>query len=558
MNPQIGFLLDRALESLRSSNLESAEIYLKQALRLQSSNPHVLRLLGVISALRRDYIDALKYLNTSLKNFPKNPLALSNLGNVYLELEEYSNALDAYDKSLKIDSKYEEAWSNKGNALYGLKRFDEALVHHDRALSLKPGYAEAWSNKGNVLNELKRFDEAIAHYDRALSLNPNYAEGWYNKGNALTELKQCEEAMAYFDNAISLKQDYHEAWLSKGAALQELKRYDEAIAHFDRALTLKPDYAQAALNKATLNLYLKKYQAGWENYDWRLKTKDFQVKMAIEDLEVWSGSQCKHLLVFAEQGVGDIIFYASLLGIIKNKVGNITVVTDRRLTPILSRSFPEITFIDSSAPLDVASYDAQIPFASLPVILDMAPDMVGRSVPYLVDNDEFTKILQHRTRSSKQLKCGVAWKSNNNKLGKNKSVLLSELKEILRLDGYEFINLQYGDTREEIIDLEENNSAKLTTIDGIDLFNDIDGLLSIIQTCDLIVTTSNITAHLAGALGKKTLLLVPYSTGRIWYWHEEEISSWYPSITLYSQDQNFEWNGAIRDIASKLKNEIFK
>ncbi len=138
MNPQIGFLLNKSLESLRNSNLESAELYLKQALRLQSSNPHVLRLLGVICAQRRQYSDAIKYLNNSLKALPKNSLALSNLGNVFLELGEYSNALDAYDKSRKMDSKYEEAWSNKGNTLNELKRYDEAIAHYDKALSLKP------------------------------------------------------------------------------------------------------------------------------------------------------------------------------------------------------------------------------------------------------------------------------------------------------------------------------------------------------------------------------------------------------------------------------------
>jgi predicted O-linked N-acetylglucosamine transferase (SPINDLY family) len=212
MNPQIGFLLNKSLESLRNSNLESAELYLKQALRIQSTNPHVLRLLGVISAQRKQYSEALNYFNNSLKVLPKNSLALSNLGSVFHELKEYTNALDAYDKSIKIDSKYEEAWSNKGNVLNELKRFDEAINHHDRALSLKPEYAEAWSNKGNVLNELKRFDEAIAHYDKALSLKPTFAEAWSNKGNVLNELKRFDEAIAHYDKAISLNPDIDQAY----------------------------------------------------------------------------------------------------------------------------------------------------------------------------------------------------------------------------------------------------------------------------------------------------------------------------------------------------------
>ena len=173
MNPQIGFLLNKSLEALRSSNLDLAELYLKQAKALQGSNPHVLRLLGVICAQRMQYLDALKYFNDSLKALPKNPITLSNLGNIYLQLKDYSKALEAYDKAIRLDSKYEEAWSNKGNALYELKRYEEAITCHDKALNLNPQYAEAWSNKANALNELKRYDESIAHLDKALSLKPD-------------------------------------------------------------------------------------------------------------------------------------------------------------------------------------------------------------------------------------------------------------------------------------------------------------------------------------------------------------------------------------------------
>jgi len=523
MNPQIVFLLDKSLESLRNSNLESAERYLKQALRLQSNNPHVLRLLGVISAQRGQYSDALKYLNNSLIAFPKNCLALSNLGNVFLELKEFSNALDAYDKSIKIDTKYYEAWSNKGNALYELKRFDEAVAHYDKALSLKPDYAEAWSNKGNALYELKRFDEAVAHYDKALSLKPDYAEAWGNKG----------------------------------FTLKALKCYDQAIANFNQAISLKPDYAEARNNRALLNLFLKKYQIGWEDYNFREKTKDFQIEVAIKGLALWSGSFCKHLFVFSEQGVGDIIFYASVLEIVKTRVGNITISIDARLLPIFTRSFPGIVFIDKSSPLDVSVYDAQIPFGSLPIIMNMTPNMIGRRVPYLIANP-LTEIQKNKPQSKNQIKCGVAWRSSNSKIGKDKSILLSSFNDIFKVDGYEFINLQYGNTQEEIKDLEKNYGVKLITTDNVDLFEDIDGLLSLIESCDVIVTTSNVTAHLAGALGKTTFLLVPYSAGRIWYWHEELTSSWYPSVSLYSQDQNFKWNSAIKEIASVLKNEISK
>jgi predicted O-linked N-acetylglucosamine transferase (SPINDLY family) len=258
MNPKISFLLNKSLESLSNSNLESAEIYLKQALRLQSNNSHVLRLLGVISAQRKRYSDSLNYLNDSLKASPKNSATLSNLGNVFFELKDYQSALENYDKSIKVDFKNYEAWYNKGNTLHKLKRYAEAVAHYDQALILKPEYEKCWSNKGLSLHELKRYEDAIAHFDKALNVRPDFAEGWSNKGLSLHQLKRYEEAIDHFNQALNLKPDYAEGWSNKGVTLNELKRYEEAIDHFNQALNLKPDYPEGWSNQG-LSLHELKY-----------------------------------------------------------------------------------------------------------------------------------------------------------------------------------------------------------------------------------------------------------------------------------------------------------
>ena len=301
MNPQISFLLNKSIESLRNSNLESAELYLKQVIKLQANNPHALRLLGVIAAQQKRYPEALSYLNASLKAFPKNPLTFSNLGNIFLDLKEYDKALDAYDNSIRIDPSYEEAWSNKGNALSQIARYEEALSQFDIALSLKPAYIEAMISKGLVLNTLKRFDEAIAQYDQVLSLAPNYHQAWANKGVTLYELGYFNEAIAHYDKALVLKPDspefivnkglalhglerfdeaiaqydqvlsldsnYHQAWANKGVTLNTLKRFDEAITHYDKALTLDPNYHQALANKGVTLHELGNFNQAIAHYD---------------------------------------------------------------------------------------------------------------------------------------------------------------------------------------------------------------------------------------------------------------------------------------------------
>jgi protein O-GlcNAc transferase len=173
MNPQIGFLLNQALDALRNSKLETAELYLKQALSLQSNNPHTLRLFGVLEAQRAQYEKAIEYFSASIKELPKNAVAYSNLGNVYLRLRQFNQALEAYEQAARFDPKDAETWSNTGIVFFELKRYQEAIALYDKALALDPNYAEALCNKGNALDELKRYEEAIACYEKALSINPN-------------------------------------------------------------------------------------------------------------------------------------------------------------------------------------------------------------------------------------------------------------------------------------------------------------------------------------------------------------------------------------------------
>jgi len=307
MNPQIAFLLNKSLESLKNSNLASAELYLKQAIRLQPNNPHALRLLGVISAQQRHYPEALNYLNASLKFLPKNPLTLSNLGNIFLELKEYNKALDAYDKSIKIDPTYAEAWSNKGNVLSELERYDEAITQYDKALILRPDYAEAWSNKGKAFTKLKRYEEALSAHEKAVALKPDYAEAWSNMGLTLFELKLYEEALSAHEKAVALKPDYAEAWSNMGLTLFELKLYEEALSAHEKAVALKPDSYQLWINKGVASYELKHYDEVIADYD-----KALGLKSNID----WFYSH----LVHAKMKICSLLGYAGYQQNIINKV----------------------------------------------------------------------------------------------------------------------------------------------------------------------------------------------------------------------------------------------
>jgi len=137
-----------------------------------------------------------------------------------------------------------------------------------------------------------------------------------------------------------------------------------------------------------------------------------------------------------------------------------------------------------------------------------------------------------------KLTCGLAWKSGNSSFGAKKSLQLEQLSPLLLRDEFRFVNLQYGAVKEDLSEVRKKLGVEVQEIAGLNCYDDIEGLLALVDLCDLVVTTSNVTAHLAGANGKKTAVLVPSGVGRIWYWRSiGENSLWYPSVTLFEQEK---------------------
>ena len=485
MNPQIGFLLSKSLESLRNANLDSAELYLKQALRLQSSNSHVLRLLGVIAAQRRQYSEAIKYFNDSLKALPKNSLALANLGNVFFELKEYGNALIAYDKSIKIDPKYEEAWSNKGNVLYELKRYDEALAHHDKALSLKPEYAEGWYNKGVLLYGQKNIDGAIVQYNKALSLRPNYHDAAWNK--SLAQLLQGD-----FDNGLSL---YESRWLS-----------EKALGSSSKRLFNKP---------------------------------------------VWLGQDSllgKTILLYGEQGLGDFIQFCRYVKSVAELGGKVILETPQPLASLMQNLEGISQLIIKGQ--ELPPFDYHCPLLSLPFALQTnLSNIPGRNGYFNLDNSS-SKAMEWKKRIGLKTKprIGLVWSGNAQHTNDhNRSLLLSDILPCLP-NHFEYISLQKEIREADELTLRSNSQILSFAND----LNDFSDTAALINCMDLVISVDTSVAHLSGALGKESWVLLPFVPD--WRWLLDRADSpWYPSIKLYRQPAIGDWESVLDKVKLDLK-----
>ena len=524
-------------------------------IKVESENLQIANLLqkGSRHHQQGNFSDAQALYEQILAIYPDHFDALQLLGVLFAQIKKYSQAVEFLSKALKIKPNHVKSHSNLGIALKELKRFDEALASYNQAIKIEPDYVDAHCNLGNILQELKRYDEALASFNQAIAINADYPEIHFNRGNILQELKRFDEALASFNQAIKIKPDYAEAYYNRGTVFQELNYLDEALASFNQAIKIKPDYVEAHWNSSLCNLKKGNFKSGWEGYEWRWASSECNSKQLESNSLAWNYKKTdKRLLVWSEQGVGDHIFFGSLLSELSENIPNLLVQIDKRLIIIFSRSFPKIKFYSKDIKVPESDYDIQVPIGSLGRYLRNSEKYFVRSKnKFLISDQKRTQAIRHELSSSKKLICGISWDSKNSKLGAGKSLPLERLATIFNPETISLVNLQYGDVKEDIELLKSKTNIELIQYSSIDNFNDLDGLSSLIDACDFIVSISNVTIHLSSALGKESYLLLSHNAD--WRWMlDRRDSPWYPSVNLYRQKKIGYWDDTLDAVRCDL------
>ncbi|MEX1083525.1 MAG: tetratricopeptide repeat-containing glycosyltransferase family protein, partial [Xanthobacteraceae bacterium] len=415
--------------------------------------------------------------------------------------------------------------------------------------------ADVLNNRGNTLSAMGRYEEALAIYDRALALKPEFADALYNRGQALTWLDRHQEALESYDRSLAINPDNADALTNRGNTLQALNRYEEAVPCFERALALRPDQPEGHWNLALGLLAVCKFAEGWKEYEWRWKLPKSRSNLPVNACArrflpqpSWTGRQVDGtLLVWGEQGLGDQILYASMLPDLASRAQSILVEIEPRLIPLFERSFAKVRAIGFGEKFDEADVKAQVGLASLGIFLRPSLESFPqRAGGFLKADPEMTASLRRRLSNTGKVVMGVSWISQNPRVGKFKTALLRDFEALLRLPGIRAIDLQYGDTLAERQTFEQETGVRVERLEDIDNTNDLDKLAALIAACDLVVTVSNTTAHLAGALGTPAWVFAPKAHGKFWYWFKDRPDSpWYPSVRIERQKIDQSWAEAI-------------
>jgi tetratricopeptide (TPR) repeat protein len=470
-------------------------------------------------------------------------------GVAHLEHARWPEAEEEFRASLNWLPDRISTLGNLGAVLIRQEKYNQAAMFVTQTLKLDEGHAQSWLNQGLIEISKQHYEESVLCFDKALTLNPEYAEAWSNKGLALSELGQVEEALSSLNQALVIDPTCAQYWSNRGIYLAELSRLDQALKDHEQAIKLEPGDAEAHYNKGLLLLRMKRFSEGFAEYEWRWKMSNFSSKPLKTNLPQWKGpGHADHVLLWSEQGLGDEIFYASMITLLEKQDVKLTLCLDARLTSIFQRSFPNIRIVSHAqarALMGQGLWDAQAPLGSLGAILSLHEhDLKSRRFPYLqVDPMRLSTMREQVSRHGNKISCGLSWFSKNKHIGDGKSIPLNLWSDFLQKTDRLFFNLQYGDVKEEIQTLQNTSGIDVHQIPSLDTFNDIEGVLALIAACDCIITTSNVNAHLAGAMGKKSLVMVPHGKSKTWYWHDGDgYSPWYPSLYVLHQKNPTDWS----------------
>ncbi len=605
-NPALAQWFGRALAHQRSGRAADAERLCREILSVDPGHAQTLHLLGLIEHQRGRSGEAVGHIRMAVMRNGRDPAFHHNLGNILRALDRPAEAISCYERALalapaSVDTLYNlgntyqdlgdperaaayfeqalhlnpeavELHNSLGSALQDLGRLEEAIRCYRSALALRPNLVESFDNLAGALQSHGKFaeaqacyeralalrpnriesliglgvlsrtqgrlGEAVALYQRALALSPDYPDAHSNLGVALVDLGRREEAIAHHQSALALQPGRAELHYNLGSALQSHGRYAEALACYGRALALKPDYARAHLNRSLALLLTGEFDEGWHEYEWRFAAARYERKF---DQPSWSGEPLggRRILIHAEQGFGDALQFVRYVPAVAKRGGRVVLEVPKPLVRLARTVAGVSQVVARGDPLP--GFDCHCPLLSLPRVFKTNLAAIPSAVPYLSAPAEDSAGWAERIPTTPGLRVGVVWAGTT--VG---AIDLRLLQPLWEIDGVSWFSLQVGERSGDISSVAEAKIADLSP-----WLIDFAETAAAICLLDLVISVDTAAAHLAGALGRPTWLLLRYPPEWRWLLDRED-SPWYPTARLFRQRKEGDWPEVAREVAAAL------
>lgn len=490
---------------------------------------------------------------------PNNAHVWQLAGVLLLQANQPQAAAERLEQAIALDPQHADAHNNLGLAYEALSRRDDAYIQFCAAVELNPRHGQALTNIANLARERGDLDTAIQAYRHALNVAPEQIEARNNLAASLRERGELDAALVEIRQVLATDSSNVNALTNLGTIQLAQGDYASALHSLERALREQPGSAMARYNRVLALLSLGQLDQAWTDYDAGFVVgerfpRDFGAKnYAGEPL---AG---KTLLIYAEQGVGDEVFFAAWLPHFVERAQRVIVDCDARLVPLFARSFPRIHVHggDKHDPVDwireLGTVDYQAPIGNLPKFASDTAQTGRTRGPYL---HPAPQALQDWTRRLTQLgpglRVGLSWRGGATPYAQaTRSIPLPAWAAILRTPNVHFVSLQYGTTSQELAEAAALAGRPVHYWPEAESLTNLDSFAALLRSLDLVISVDNSMVHLAGALGVPVLCLIPHVPD--WRWETQSHgTTWYPSVRLFRQERPHAWQSVLEAVRSSL------
>ena len=507
--------------------------------------------------------------------------ALHALGTVLANCGEYRRSFIFYRAAALCQPQNVKYLCSCAGAALLLRLADEAEWYVDKALAIHPNHGEAWQIRGGLyLDTFKQPDEALRSYIKAIELAPDDLKNYQSAARCLWNGKADPASAARLRVAIPSALDSLNVERGVAMALAEEGFYEETIAMLHNILSRWPDDLTSIRRLAELYTGLQDWPAAqfwfekgiavgndpmvvigyllhWSRLgDFERARQVYRSHMQGENFDSilgtasrrWQGQDIRGKtlrLIAGDIYFGDALQFARFARVAKRAGACVTLQVPKRLRSLARTMEGVDSAVAPHDPAPEADFHASAFWLMFMLDIPMA-EMIGKA-PYVQASHDLRTEWGRRISSTSGMNVGIVWRGSPYLLRdrfSKRSMALEDLRILASIPRVTLYSLQCGEGRAELRNANPPFPA-------IDLAPDFPNTAAAIEALDLVVTIDTSIAHLAGALGKRTFLMLPYNACFRWMVNRDD-TPWYPAIRLFRQTRPGVWSDVVNAVAQAL------
>jgi len=557
LNPEnSGVWADYAGQLLKLGDLDAALLACETALRIDPTQTPALINLGVLFMRRERYKEAENQFRGVLALAPHRMDAVLFLAECLLNLKDLKNARKALEIANCPDAlsghystlipHHADLLAILSSALFEGRRFDEAEEVCHLVLQLDPEHLTAISNLGSIRMAQGRLTEAETIFRSLVAKHPSDDPSRLLLVTLLVRKGDLLEANKEIETALTLRPRSEYVHKNLVGTFYNCGHWDEFKAEVSRFQKIDPSSALPEWEQSLVDLLHANMAEGWARYEARLRLPPESMPKDRFLEPAWTGTPFPNqtLLLWAEQGLGDTLMFLRYLPLVKALGGSVILEVPAALLDLAVTCGGADVLVSKGKPLP--AFDLQLPLMSLPLAFRTTLSTVPKQIPYLdvpetVPNPEAIRECLAMDQGSSR--SGLVWAGGPGYVRDfERSLSADAFAPLSVVSDVTWYSFQLG--RPELPPLPNLISFAPYLKNFSDTAYALSGM-------DLVITVDTAVAHLAGALGIPTLLLLSFQPDFRWLLDRDD-SPWYPSLRLYRQPAYGDWASVLSQVVSDL------